>query len=65
MLRVAFPWLILAAGLGVAGIVLYVVADDTLEALSLGIIGIAAVVAISAVFYAVGISEDRHRRRGP
>jgi hypothetical protein len=63
MLRVATPWLLLALGLAVAGLVLYVVADGLLETLSIGVIGIAAVVAVSAFFYAVGVSEDRDRAR--
>ena len=64
MLRVAVPWLLVALALGVAGGVVYVLADGVVEALSLGIIGLAAVVAVSAVFYAVGVSEDRERDRG-
>lgn len=65
MLRVAAPWLLLALALAVAGGVIYGVTDGIVEALSIGIIGLAAVVAVSAMFYAVGVSEDRDRDRAP
>jgi hypothetical protein len=65
MLRIAAPWLLLALGLALAGGGLYTVSDGRVEALSIGIIGVAAVVAVSALFYAVGTTEDRERdRRG-
>ena len=64
MARDAAPWLLLALALAVAGGVLYVVTDGVVEILSIGLIGIAAVVAVSALFYAVGASEDRERARG-
>jgi hypothetical protein len=63
MARDAAPWLLLALALAVAGGVLYVVTDGVVEILAIGIIGIAAVVAVSGVFYAVGLSEDRERAR--
>ena len=63
MARDAAPWLLLALALAVAGCVLYVVADGLVETLSLAIFGIAGVVAVSALFYAVGASEDRERAR--
>lgn len=63
MARDAAPWLLLALALAVAGAVLYVVADGLVETLSVGIFGIAGVVAVSALFYAVGLSEDRARAR--
>lgn len=63
MLRVAAPWLLLALALAVAGGVIYAVTDGIVEALSIGIVGLAAVVAVSALFYAVGVSEDRDRDR--
>jgi hypothetical protein len=63
MARVAAPWLLLALALAVAGVVVYAVADGLVETLSLGIVGVAAVVAVSALFYAVGVSEDRERAR--
>jgi hypothetical protein len=65
MARDAAPWLLLALALAVAGTVVYVVADGLVETLSIGIFGIAGVVAVSAVFYAVGLSEDRERAREP
>jgi hypothetical protein len=63
MLRVAVPWLLVALGLALAGGGLYAVTDGTVQALSIGIIGVAAVIAVSALFYAVGTSEDRERGR--
>jgi hypothetical protein len=63
MARDAAPWLLLALALAVAGTVVYVVADGLVETLSIGIFGIAGVVAVSALFYAVGLSEDRERAR--
>jgi hypothetical protein len=63
MARVAAPWLLLALALAVAGAVVYVVADGLVETLSIGIFGVAGVVAVSGLFYAVGVSEDRDRAR--
>ena len=63
MARDATPWLLLALALAVAGGVVYVVADGVVEILGIGLIGIAAVVAVSGLFYAVGLSEDRERAR--
>ncbi len=63
MARDAAPWLLLALALAVAGLVLYAVADGLVETLSVGVVGIAGVVAVSALFYAVGLSEDRERAR--
>jgi hypothetical protein len=63
MLRIAVPWLLLALGLALAGGALYAVSEGTVEALSIGIIGVAAVLAVSALFYVVGTSEDRERER--
>jgi hypothetical protein len=63
MLRIAVPWLLLALGLALAGGGLYAASDGTVEALSIGIIGVAAVIAVSALFYAVGATEDRERHR--
>ena len=63
MARDATPWLLFALALAVAGGVVYVVADGVVEILGIGLIGIAAVVAVSGLFYAVGLSEDRERAR--
>ncbi len=63
MARDAAPLLLLALALAVAGGVLYVVADGLVETLSIGIFGVAGVVAVSGLFYAVGVSEDRDRAR--
>ena len=63
MFRIAVPWLLVALGLAIAGAVLYALSDGTVQALSIGIIGVAVVVAVSALFYAVGTSEERERDR--
>jgi hypothetical protein len=63
MARVAAPWLLLALALAMVGAVVYVVADGLVETLSIGIFGVAGVVAVSGLFYAVGVSEDRDRAR--
>ena len=63
MARDAAPWLLLALALAVVGTVVYVVADGLVETLSIGLFGIAGVVAVSGFFYAVGVSEDRERAR--
>jgi hypothetical protein len=64
MFRVAAPWLALAVAIAAAGAVMYVTTDGVLEALAFGLVGVAGVIAVSAVFYAVGVSEDReHQRR--
>jgi len=63
MFRPAVPWLLVALALFVAGVAMYVLADGALETLSLAFFGVAGVVAASAVFYAVGLSEDRERER--
>lgn len=63
MARDAAPWLLLALALAVIGGVVYWVADGLVETLSIGIFGVAGVVAVSALFYAVGLSEDRERAR--
>lgn len=63
MRRTLAPWIALSALLLVAGIVLYAVADGKTEAVGIGCIGLATVLLISCVFYAVGISEERDRLR--
>lgn len=63
MFRVSVPWLVIALLLGVAGGVTYAVADGLVATLSLGLIGLACVIAVAGVFYAVGVSEDRERDR--
>ncbi len=63
MSHLPVPWLLVALALAVAGAVASVVTDGTGAAIGLGLIGLAAVIAVSAVFYAVGISEERDRER--
>jgi small neutral amino acid transporter SnatA (MarC family) len=55
-------WIFALAALAVAGIVLVLVTGNTaLDAIGLGMTGVAVVGAISLGFYAVGRSEDRAR----
>ena len=64
-------WIFALAALAVAGLVLVLVTDDTaLDAIGVGLTGVAVVGAVSLGFYAVGRSEDRareadRRARGP
>ena len=62
-------WIFALAALAVAGIVLVLATGDTaLDAIGVGLTGVAVVGAISLGFYAVGRSEDRAREaeaRGP
>lgn len=57
----AARWGIVLAALFVAGIVLAVVGGTTLDAVGLGLAGMAVVGAVSLSFLAVGRSEDRAR----
>lgn len=45
----------------VLGVVLVLMGDDALSIVGAGVLGVAAVVALSLVFLAVGYSEDRER----
>jgi hypothetical protein len=55
-------WIFALAALAVAGIVLVLATGDTaLDAIGVGLTGVAVVGAISLGFYAVGRSEDRAR----
>ncbi len=49
------------------GVVVIVLADGdaVMTAIGAGLIGVAAVIAVAGVFYAVGRSEDRERAGGP
>jgi len=55
------PWIAAVAAVAVIGVVLAIVGDDTLDAFGLGLVGVAAVGAVSLGFFAVGRSEDRAR----
>ena len=50
----------------VAGLVVLAVGGDdvTADAVALGLLGIAGVLAVAAVFFEIGASEDRDRRAG-
>ena len=55
-------WILALAALAVAGLVLVLVTGDTaLDAIGVGLTGVAVVGAVSLGFYAVGRSEDRAR----
>jgi hypothetical protein len=51
--------------LAAVGIVIAIVGDTTGEAVGLGLVGVAAVGALSLAFLAVGRSEDRERDQPP
>jgi F0F1-type ATP synthase assembly protein I len=55
------PWIAAVAAVALLGVVLAIVGDDMLDAFGLGLIGVAAVGAVSLGFFAVGRSEDRAR----
>jgi hypothetical protein len=50
----------------VAGLVVLAVGGDSVaaDATALGLMGVAAVLAVAVVFYEIGASEDRDRRAG-
>jgi hypothetical protein len=55
-------WIFALAALAIAGLVLVLATDDTaLDAIGVGLTGVAVVGAVSLGFYAVGRSEDRAR----
>ncbi|MEA2136072.1 MAG: hypothetical protein QOC68_3981 [Solirubrobacteraceae bacterium] len=55
-------WILALVALAVAGLVLVLVADGTaLDAIGVGMTGVAVVGGVSLGFYAVGRSEDRAR----
>jgi hypothetical protein len=55
-----------AAVLVVAGVVVLAAGDGgvTTDAIALVLIGVGAVLAVAAVFFEIGASEDRDRRSG-
>ena len=54
-------WWWSAAAMAVAGIVLLVVGDAALDVIGFVLLGLGAIVATGAAFYAVGRSEDVER----
>ena len=55
-------WIYALVALAVVGLVVVLAADDTaLDAIGVGLTGVAVVGAVSLAFYAVGRSEDRAR----
>jgi hypothetical protein len=61
--RPAPRWL-LPPVIAVVGVVLVLVTSGTMEIVGAGVIGVAAVVAVSLAFLEVGYSEERARARG-
>jgi hypothetical protein len=61
--RPAPRWL-LPPVIALIGVALILATSGTLEIVGAGVIGVAAVVAISLAFLEVGYSEDRARARG-
>jgi hypothetical protein len=61
--RPAPRWL-LPPVIALVGVALILATSGTLEIVGAGVIGVAAVVAISLAFLEVGYSEDRARDRG-
>jgi Flp pilus assembly protein TadB len=61
--RPARRWL-LPPLIAVVGVVLVLATSGTWEIVGAGVIGVAAVVAVSLAFLEVGYSEDRARARG-
>ena len=61
------PWLIAAAVLLVAGVIVGVAADGKGDVVGFGVAGVGAILLVGLAFYAVGRSEDREReqRRPP
>lgn len=54
-------WIVALAACALLGLVLALAGDDTLDAIGVGLVGLAAVGAVSLGFFAVGRSEDRAR----
>jgi hypothetical protein len=55
-----------AAVLVVAGVVVFAVGggETTADAIAMVLVGVGAVLAVAAVFFEIGSSEDRDRRSG-
>jgi hypothetical protein len=57
-------WGVLLGLLAIAGVIVVVVVDDTIgDAIGIGLVGLAAVGAVSLTFLWIGRSEDRERGR--
>src|SRR3954452_11314887 len=55
------PWIAALVVVAVVGLVLAILGSDLVDAVGLGLLGVAAVGAVSLGFFAVGRSEDRAR----
>lgn len=58
-------WVYATLGLVVAGVVLLVLGDGTIEVIGFALLGLGAVLGTALAFYAVGRSEDIDRERSP
>jgi hypothetical protein len=54
-------WIVALAACALLGVVLAVAGGDTVDAIGVGLVGLAGVGAVSLGFFAVGRSEDRAR----
>jgi len=54
-------WIVLLVLVAAAGLALAIVGGDTVDAIGLGLVGVAMVGAVSLAFFAIGRSEDRAR----
>jgi hypothetical protein len=54
-------WIVALAACALLGVVLALAGGDTVDAIGVGLVGLAAVGAVSLGFFAVGRSEDRAR----
>ena len=54
-------WIILLVLVAAVGLALAIVGGDTVDAIGLGLVGVAMVGAVSLAFFAIGRSEDRAR----
>ncbi len=61
--RSSFWFLMIAGDLLVAGIVLVIIGDDTLDVVGFVCLGAGLIALTSWAFYAIGRSEDRARER--
>lgn len=58
-------WVYATLALVVAGVVLLVLGDGTIEVVGFALLGLGAVLGTALAFYAVGRSEDIDRERSP
>jgi drug/metabolite transporter (DMT)-like permease len=59
------PWIAPTLVVALAGVLLVALGGDKLATVGAGLLGVAAVLVLSAFFYSVGRAEDRDRERRP